>query len=31
MTTTAETRDDYDLTAVPAVVLGSVKLGLIEA
>ncbi|HET6795595.1 MAG TPA: hypothetical protein VFH40_00430 [Gemmatimonadales bacterium] len=31
MTTTAEARDDYDLTAVPAVVLGSVKLGLIEA
>lgn len=31
MTTTAELKDDYDLTAVPAIVLGSIKLGLIEA
>ena len=31
MTTTAETRNDYDVTAVPAIVLGSIKLGLIEA
>jgi hypothetical protein len=31
MTTTVDARDDYDLTAVPAIVAGSIKLGLIEA
>jgi hypothetical protein len=29
--TTVDARDDYDLTAVPAIVAGSIKLGLIEA
>jgi hypothetical protein len=31
MTTTVDARDDYDMTAVPAIVAGSIKLGLIEA
>jgi hypothetical protein len=31
MTSTAELNRDYDLTAVPAIVAGSVKLGLLEA
>jgi hypothetical protein len=31
MTTTAQANRDYDATAVPEIVLGSVKLGLIEA
>jgi len=31
MTTTVDARDDYDLTAVPAIVAGSIKLGLLEA
>ena len=31
MTSTAEARDEYDLTAVPWIVSGAVKLGLIEA
>ena len=31
MTHTADLRDEYDVTAVPAIVLGSIKLGLIEA
>ncbi|MFL5403369.1 MAG: hypothetical protein ACJ8BF_11195 [Gemmatimonadales bacterium] len=31
MTTTAQTNRDYDATAVPEIVLGSIKLGLIEA
>jgi hypothetical protein len=31
MTSTAEGKGDYDATAVPAIVLGSAKLGLIEA
>jgi len=31
MTTTVDARDDYDPTAVPAIVAGSIKLGLIEA
>jgi hypothetical protein len=31
MTTTADARDEYDLTAVPAIVLGSIWLGLTEA
>jgi hypothetical protein len=31
MSTTAQTKDDYDATAVPEIVLGSIKLGLIEA
>ena len=31
MTSTADLRSEYDLTAVPAIVAGAVKLGLIEA
>jgi hypothetical protein len=31
MTSAAETKDGYDATAVPLIVLGSIKLGLIEA
>jgi len=31
MTSTAEAKDEYDATAVPSIVLGSIKLGLIEA
>jgi hypothetical protein len=31
MTSTADPKSEYDLTAVPAIVLGSIKLGLIEA
>jgi hypothetical protein len=31
MTSTADLRSEYDVTAVPAIVAGSVKLGLIEA
>jgi hypothetical protein len=31
MTSTAELHKDYDLTAVPAIVQGSVKLGLLQA
>jgi hypothetical protein len=31
MTSTAELQKDYDATSVPAIVLGSIKLGLIEA
>jgi hypothetical protein len=30
MTSTAEVRDNYDLTTVPSIVAGSIKLGLIE-
>ena len=30
MTSTAELNRDYDLTGVPAIVAGSVKLGLLE-
>src|SRR4051812_47913073 len=31
MTTAADVKGDYDATAVPSIVLGSIKLGLIEA
>ena len=31
MTSTAQTKDEYDLTSVPAIVQGSIKLGLLES